>query len=135
MRVIQVTPDKLEQAWPHALPWLEKADVRGGSRYPLEDTLHDIERCKKLLFKCVDGEHFVWLVLGCVENSQNRTAVVYEIAGNGLMHMLKDVVEFCEAYGIINNAQRITEHGRAGWVRQLAQFGWREISRSCGKEL
>ena len=135
MKVLHVTPEQFEAAWPHARPWIEKADKRGGSHYPIEDTANDIVTGKKLLFRCLSGAHFVWLVLGCRENSQNRTAVVYDIAGEGLLHMVEDVVTFCEAYGQANGCQYITGHGRAGWIRELARFGWNELSRTCGKEL
>lgn len=135
MRIIHVTPDRLERAWPHAAPWLAKAHLRGSSRYPLEDTALDVARDRKLLFRCVSGENFCWLVLGCVENSANRTALVYACGGKGVLDMLPDVVSFCEAYAMSNGCQYITCSGRAGWVRELAAYGWDELNRTCGKEL
>ena len=136
MKVIKVNPEQLEQAWPHASKWIAKANLRGNSTYPLEDIKRDISDGKKLLLRCVEGSSFVWLVLGCVENSENRTAIVHVVAGDGLITgMLDDVVSFCEAYAAANGCKYITGSGRAGWIKALAKYGWNEISRTCGKEL
>ena len=135
MRVINVTPDKLEQAWPHASKWLERANLRGNSNYPLSDMALSIAQGKKLLLRWVDGNSFVWLVLGCVENSANRTAIVYACGGKGLMGMLDDVVALCEAYAVSNGCEYITCSGRSGWVRALKKYGWNELSRTCGRRL
>lgn len=135
MKILKVDSDTLEQAWPHASKWIAKANLRGSSTYPLEDMKRDILDGKKLLLRCVDGESFVWLVLGCVENSENRTAIVYACGGKGLMGMLDDVVALCEAYAVSNGCEYITCSGRSGWVRALAKYGWNELSRTCGRRL
>ena len=135
MKVIKVNPEQLEQAWPHASKWIAKANLRGNSNYPLSDMGLSIAQGKKLLLRCVDGSNFVWLVLGCVENSENRTAIVYACGGKGLMGMLDDIVTFCEAYAAANKCQYITCSGRAGWVKALGRYGWNELGRTCGKEL
>lgn len=135
MRVIEITQELIENAWPYALPWVEKANRRGNSRYPASDLLRDIQEGKKRLYKIIDGKKFVWLVLGCIENSQNRTCVVYCISGKGLLEMVGRVVEYCEFFARYNQCQYITGHGRAGWIRDLKKFGWKELSRTCGKEL
>lgn len=106
MKILKVNPDTLEQAWPHASKWIAKANLRGSSTYPLEDIRRDISDGKKLLLRCVEGSAFVWLVLGCVENSENRTAIVHVVAGDGLITgMLDDVVSFCEAYAAANGCK------------------------------
>lgn len=135
MKILKVNPDTLEQAWPHAEKWLAKANLRGNSSYPLEDMKRDISDEKKLLLRCVAGPSFCWLVLGCVENSQNRTAIVYACGGDGVLGMLDDVVSFCEAYAAANECTYITCSGRAGWVKALKRYGWNELGRTCGKEL
>ena len=135
MKVIKVNPEQLEQAWPHASKWIAKANLRGNSNYPLSDMGLSIAQGKKLLLRCVDGSNFVWLVLGCVENSENRTAIVYACGGKGLMGMLDDVVALCEAYAVSNGCEYITCSGRSGWVRALAKYGWNELGRTCGRRL
>jgi len=135
MKVIKVNPEQLEQAWPHASKWIEKANLRGNSNYPLSDMGLSIAQGKKILLRCVDGNSFVWLVLGCVENSANRTAIVYAIGGKGLMSMIDDVVALCEAYAVSNGCEYITGSGRSGWVRALAKYGWNELGRTCGRRL
>lgn len=135
MKIMHIQGDNIPKAWPHAVKWLEKANEKGKSRYPLDDTLRDIRDGKKLLFKCVSGNNFGWLVLGCVENSQNRTAIVYMCGGKGVLEFLDDITAFCEAYALHNKCQYITCSGRAGWTKELAKYGWGEISRTCGKEL
>ena len=135
MKILKVNPDTLEQAWPHASKWVAKANLRGNSVYPLRDMGLSIAQGKKVLLRCVDGDKFVWLVLGCIENSENRTAVVYACGGKGLMGMLDDVVTLCEAYAVANGCEYITCSGRSGWVRALAKYGWNELSRTCGRRL
>ena len=92
-------------------------------------------RRERLLLRCVAGPSFCWLVVGCVENSQNRTAIVYACGGDGVLGMLDDIVTFCEAYAAANMCQYITCSGRSGWVKALGRYGWNEIGRTCGKEL
>ena len=135
MKILKVNPDTLEQAWPHASKWIAKANLRGNSNYPLSDMGLSIAQGKKILLRCVDGNSFVWLVLGCVENSANRTAIVYAIGGKGLMSMIDDVVALCEAYAVSNGCEYITCSGRPGWVRALAKYGWNELGRTCGRRL
>ena len=90
MKVIKVNPEQLEQAWPHASKWIAKANLRGNSCYPLEDMKRDISDGKRLLLRCVAGPSFCWLVVGCVENSQNRTAIVYACGGDGVLGVLDE---------------------------------------------
>lgn len=135
MKIIYVKPEKLEQAWPHAAKWIAKAHLRGNCTYPLEDMKRDIAQGKKLLLRCVSGHAFCWLVLGCVANSAHRTAVVSALGGEGALGMLDAVVSFCEAYAAANGCRYVNCSGRAGWIRELAPYGWKEQSRTCGKEL
>lgn len=135
MKILHVTPAVLDQAWKYAVPWLEKANFRGNSRYPLDDCMRDIEAGKKQLFRLVDGKNFAWLVIGCVENSENRTCIVYALGGDGALDMLPEIVGACEDYARHNGCQYITCSGRAGWIRELAKYGWNELNRTCGKEL
>ena len=135
MKILKVDSDNLERAWPHASKWIAKANLRGNSCYPLEDMKRDISDGKRLLLRCVAGPSFCWLVVGCVENSQNRTAIVYACGGDGVLDMLDDIVTFCEAYAAANKCQYITCSGRSGWVKALGRYGWNELGRTCGKEL
>jgi hypothetical protein len=41
MRVLEVTPENLPEAWEHAAPWIERAKLRGRGRYPLPDIRAD----------------------------------------------------------------------------------------------
>lgn len=135
MKVLHVTPEKIEQAWPHAAPWIEKANKRGGSTYPLHDMLMSLHRGTKTLFKLIHGKDFVWVILGVVENSENRTCFVHSIAGEGLKNFMGEVVEFCEMYAMYNQCDYISGNGRAAWTKELKKYGWGEISRTVGRRL
>lgn len=136
MKFIQVTPETLDAAWQHARPWLEKANQRGGGgHYPVDDYKKDIAEGKKRLFKLLQGDAFAWLLIGCVENSQQRGCIVYCLGGQGALDIMGEIVSACEEFARFNKCKYITCTGRAGWVRELGKYGWKEISRTCGKEL
>ena len=135
MRILEVTPENIDQAWPHALPWIEKANIRGNSRYPAQDIRDDIMYGKKRLAKLINGNDFAWLVYGVVENSKGRTCILYCIAGEGMLNFIGKIDEFARAYAIVNGCDYITCSGRVGWTKELKSVGWSEISRTYGKEV
>ncbi|MCL1985186.1 MAG: hypothetical protein FWG59_01890 [Betaproteobacteria bacterium] len=137
MRVLEITPENLGEAWEHAAPWLEQANLRGRGRYPLADIRAELERGVKRLYKVVDGERFAWMLIGVTANSAFKTCTVYALAGRGALDgdFLPHLAFFAEMYALHNGANYVTCSGRPGWTRALRRFGWEETGRICGKEL
>lgn len=135
MKVLYIDEAKLAEAWPHAAPWIEKAVVRGGGDYPLQDAYADIEFGRKKLFKAINGKDFAWLLLGVNESSESKTAILFSIGGKGVFNFIEKLDEFCNAYAILNGCEHIAATGRRGWKEPLAKLGWKDVSVIYKKEV
>lgn len=131
MLEIQVKKEMIPQAWTHAMPWIQISCEKGRSFGDSGDILSEITSGEGQLYKLVSGENFAWVVMGKIKN----VAIVSAIGGRGAMLFLGDITKFCERWGKNNGCSRVACCGRKGWSRSMSVHGWKELSRTCGKEI
>lgn len=111
--------ENLEELWPMAWPYLEKAIEQGGNEYHIED----------VKISCEIGEYILWIV------RNGKAAIILEVSdyplgkqcdivmlgGDGINDWLKELEEI-EGWASRVGCKRMILTGRAGWKKKLTDY-------------
>lgn len=124
------------KVWPHVAHWVADALAHGDELTLPADLLGCIEQRDMQLWLVMDGTAAVAVFITEVLNYPHGAVLtVVVLAGHGMDAWLPQVEgtisDFARAFG----CRFVRLHGRRGWVRQLAGYGWHEQSVNMAKEV
>jgi hypothetical protein len=109
-------------------PWIEDALEYSGGTHNFEDIVDGLASGKMQLWPAPKGCIVTEIVV------YPRKKVLNVFLGGGkleqIMDMHKDVIAWAKA----QDCEALTMHGRFGWKKPLAEYGWKPMHMSFSKE-
>lgn len=135
IRIQGVLSEAAAELWPLVRDWIAGALVRGNSLDTPEDVLSRIQAQEYQLWIVDDGKPAAAFVTRIYSGSLGSALVAVCLGGLGMEHWLHAVEDVICRFAKDKGCGRVYLHGRRGWVRQLAQYGWTEDTVNVMKEI
>lgn len=135
IRIVGVPSDTARAVWPLVRGWIAEALERGNALDTPEDVLKSIENQEYQLWVVHDGGPCAVFVTRIFSGSLGSALVAVCLGGRGMETWLFAVEDVIARFAKDKGCSRIYLHGRRGWVRQLAPYGWQEETVNVMKEI
>lgn len=135
IRIVGVPSDTARAVWPLVRDWIADALERGNDLDTPEDVLARIESQEYQLWIVHDGGPCAVFVTRIYSGSRGTALVAVCLGGRGMDAWLFAVEDVIARFAKDKGCSRIYLHGRRGWVRQLASYGWHEETVNVMKEI
>ena len=123
-----VKPDEVQEAWIKAAPFLLPAITRGDEFTP-EQVLSAIESGEMQLVIFEQGHAFGAIVTDGVARPNGQKVMRVIFAGGIGMDVLRDsVVAAIKSAAVASGFNKIELIGRDGWLKTLADYGFRKTA-------
>lgn len=135
IRIQGVPSDAAAALWPLVRGWIADALARGNALETPDDVLAKIQAQEYQLWVVDDGKPAAAFVTRIATGSLGSALVAVCLGGQGMERWLHAVEDVIARFAKSKGCKRIYLHGRRGWVRQLAQYGWAEDTVNVMKEI
>lgn len=133
--LLPIRSELLDDAWPHAEPWVRSAVERGATIATVEGYRAQCAARTAQLWMMIENSK----AIGCgiteiYDTSKGMTCAVPILACDRFeaLEVLFDVLEqWAKAEGCV----RLEGYGRQGWVRALKPAGWRVVAVCIEKDI
>lgn len=122
-------------AWPTVESWIRDALEAGHSLESIDDVREQIEARDYQLWVVNDPLPVAAFVTRIATGELGSALVAVCLGGRGMQHWLFAVEDVISNFARAKGCKRVCLHGRRGWARQLASYGWAEESVNVTKEL
>lgn len=123
------------EVWPIVSRWIQDALEAGHSLESIDDVREQIEACDYQLWVVYSPGPVAAFVTRIATGELGSALVAVCLGGRGMHHWLFAVEDVICNFARDKGCKRVSLHGRRGWVRQLAKYGWAEESVNVTKEL
>ncbi|OZI20501.1 hypothetical protein CAL26_23695 [Bordetella genomosp. 9] len=135
IRIQGVPTDAVPAIWPLVRDWIADALARGNSLDTPDDILAKIIAQEYQLWVVDDGQPAAAFVTRIYSGSLGSALVAVCLGGKGMDRWLFAVEDVICGFAKDKGCKRVYLHGRRGWVKQLAQYGWQEDTVNVMKEI
>lgn len=135
IRIQGVPSSSVDHVWPDVQSWIAAALAEGKSLESIDDVRALIVNQDYQLWT-VHAPGLVAAFVTRIATASNGSALVAVcLGGQGMNEWLFAVEDVISNFARSKGCRRVCLHGRRGWTRQLASYGWAEESVNVTKEL
>lgn len=107
--------------------WLHAALEHDGGLMTLGNVHDAIAQRDMQLWVIADGKALKAAVVTSINvHPQAKVLTVVLAGGDSMADWLSELVDLLRRYATEHGCKAVEAHGRAGWVRALKQFGWKQ---------
>jgi hypothetical protein len=134
--IIAIRQDDLHKWWPQVRSFITKALTRGYGEYDDED-IHTLleDGNATLVLAIVDNKVVAGIVTTLIEKPALRELIIMTAGGDHLDSWLPEIMDVFDKIAEEQQADAILVHGRAGWVKKLAPYGYGYVHTTVMKRL
>ncbi len=134
IRVVPLNTKEIEFWWPIVEPHIARAAAESYGFTTVEEVKQAAGAADMQCFAILEG---LKSVAACVTEIKIKHDVkslhVVCLGGHGIDEWLPALLETLEAFKEVAGCDGIMCVGRAGWVRKLQKFGWKQMFTTVGK--
>jgi len=135
IRIAGIQSGDVGDIWPAVSGWIAEALAAGHSLESIDDVREQIEARDYQLWVVYSPGPVAAFVTRIATGELGSALVAVCLGGQGMHHWLFAVEDVISNFARDKGCKRVCLHGRRGWVRQLAGYGWAEESVNVTKEL
>ena len=135
MTLTGVPSRAVEDIWPYVLPLILRGLAETDGRFIADDVLADLISGHKQLWVEGDDRIVAVCVTDIIVAPRRKRATLFLCAGDGVIGRLPDTLPVIEAWAKEQGCDQAGIVGRSGWVRALADAGYREAATILRKDL
>lgn len=128
VEVVAIEPGDIGKMWPIVEPLYQKAlKSTDWDQYDTDDLQQMIEEGETLALVAAKGAKIIAaLGINLVSHPKKRECVILIAGGDEIDEWLEPIHDVIVTLAKEHQADSIVVHGRSGWARKLAQYGYKQ---------